>query len=374
MRIKASLWNSIFTTFAVLVSVFLMMPETATAQRTAKYGADFLAGGVGARALGMGGAYVALAGDVTSGYWNPAGLGRMYYPEVAYMHAERFAGVVSYDYGSAAFPINARSTVGLSLIRLGVDDIPNTLNAWDRERNQPLPNVGDHITRFSYAHYAIFVSYARNLADNLSIGVSGKVIRGAIGDFASSWGYSFDAGVQYRTGRFLLGLNVQDVTRMLQTWSINSDAFQGAELNYADFRLPEGGAEYVLPVARFGSGVTFPIGESSELVFGADVDFAFDGQRAYTFNLGDVSFHPRLGTEFRFKDVVALRAGMSQIGRSDAYGFEYTPTVGAGLHINHVSVDYGFGDFAGFASDLGYSHRVSLQVSLESEALRRTEE
>ena len=101
---------------AVLVAVAMASwpSGTAQAQRIAKYGADFLSGGVGARALGMGGAYVALAQDVHAGYWNPAGLSRLAFPEIAYMHAERFAGIVTFDYGSIAFPINARSTAGIS--------------------------------------------------------------------------------------------------------------------------------------------------------------------------------------------------------------------------------------------------------------------
>lgn len=356
----------------VVCSTTLAIPE-ASAQRTAKYGADFLAGGVGARALAMGGAYVALANDVTAGYWNPAGLSGLVYPEVGYMHAERFAGIVSYDYGSFAFPINARSTFGLSLIRLGVDDIPNTLNAWDRERGVPLPDTENHITRFSYAHYAMFVSYARALSDNLVLGVSGKVIRGSIGSFASSWGYSFDAGLQYKTGPLLLGLNVQDVSRMLQTWSINEEEFEGAVLSYDDFRLPEGGAEAVLPVARLGSGLVFPVGSEHSLTLGLDVDVAFDGQQSYALNTGDLSFHPRFGTEFTYRNLISLRAGVNQVMHSEAFGLELTPSVGAGLHLKQVAIDYGFGDFAGM-SELGYSHRISLQVSIESASLQRTEE
>ncbi len=348
-------------------------PDNVYAQRTAKYGADFLAGGVGARALGMGGAYVGLAQDVTAGYWNVAGLSGLQYPEIAYMHAERFAGIVSYDYGSAAFPINTRSTVGISLIRLGVDDIPNTLNAWDRERNQPLPNAENYITRFSYAHYAFFLGYARSLSDKLTLGATGKVIRGAIGDFASSWGYSFDVGMQYRTGRFLFGINLQDASRMLQSWSINAEAFSDAQVTYEDFQLPEGGAEYVLPVARLGSGIILPIGLSS-LTLGMDMDLAFDGQQAYAINLGDVSFHPRLGTEFSYRGVVALRAGINEMLYSERYGWELTPSVGAGLQLKQVSIDYGFGDFAGMTSDLGYSHRVSVQLRLEQPAFQRTEQ
>lgn len=348
-----------------------LLPAQAAAQTVVKYGADFLAGGVGGRALGMGGAHVGLAQDVSAGYWNAAGLSRLAYPEGAYMHAERFAGVVSFDYGSLAIPINARSTVGLSFFRSGVNDIKNTLDAWDPERDQPKPDPQNHFTSFSAADMAFFMSYARSLSDRLALGVSAKVIRRSIGDFADAWGYSFDLGVQYRTRRFVLGANLQDVATMRQSWSVNREALRNIE-DVFGAEMPQGGVEVVLPVARLGSGVILPMGESS-FTLGLDVDLAFDGQQAYAFNAGDVSFHPRVGTEFNYKGVVALRAGLSNIMASERYGLDMTPTVGAGLQIKQFAVDYGFGDFAGLASDLGYSHRISARLTLEQAGLRRQE-
>jgi hypothetical protein len=277
-----------------------LLPGAARAQKVAKYGADFLSGGVGARALGMGGAAVALVQDVTAGYWNPAGMSMMQYPEFAYMHAERFAGEVSFDYGSAAFPINSRSSVGISFFRSGVNDIKNTLDAWDTERDQPKPDPEGYFTSFSAADMAFFTSYARSFGERFSFGVTGKIIRRNIGDFADAWGYSFDVGVQYRTERMLLGLNIQDVSTMLQSWSVN----QGALGNISEVfgqELPSGGTELVLPVARLGSGLILPMG-ANRLVFGVDLDMAFDGQNAFVANIGDISFHPRLGTEFVIQD------------------------------------------------------------------------
>ena len=355
---------------AALVAVVTTGP--ASGQKVAKYGADFLAGGVGARALGMGGAHVALTNDVSSGYWNPAGLADIFYPEFAYMHAERFAGVVSFDYGSAAFPINAQSTVGISFFRSGVNDIKNTLDAWDPERNQPKPNPETYFRSFSAADMAFFVGYARSISERLSLGVTGKVIRRTIGDFADAWGYSFDIGIKYRAGRYVLGANVQDVSTMLQSWSVNQGALQNIEDVFGQ-ELPQGGTELVLPVARLGSGFILPIGRNS-LVLGLDFDLAFDGQQANALNVGDVSFHPRLGTEFTYHDVLSFRAGLNRVTYSDNYGFDMTPSVGTGINLKQVSIDYGFGDFAGLVSDLGYSHRISVKLTLEQPGLARVKE
>ena len=159
---------------------------SAHGQRIAKYGADFLAGGVDARALGMGGAYVSLAHEVSAGYWNPAGLSGLSYPEISYMHVERFAGAVSFDYGAVAMPVTARSTVGISAFRSGVNDIVNTLSAWNPDRGQPLPSYESRITRFSAADWALFVSYSRKVSGRLSVGVNFKGVHRSIGDFASA--------------------------------------------------------------------------------------------------------------------------------------------------------------------------------------------
>ncbi len=361
---------------------FAAMP--ASGQKLAKYGADFLSGGVGGRALGMGGAAVALSQDVSAGYWNAAGLSGLAYPQIAYMHVERFAGIVSFDYGSAAYPINTRSTVGVSFFRSGVNDIKNTLDAWDAERDQPKTNYESYISTFSAADYAFFLSYARRVNDALSLGVTGKVVRRTIGPFAEAWGYSFDVGAQYRVGRVQLGLNLQDVSGMYQSWTVDPDAFNtngdvnpdtGEPYSFEQTfgqELPTGGTYVVPPVARLGAGYVVPFGQSS-LTLGLDVDLAFDGQQAYAFNAGGASLHPRFGTEFDYKGVLAFRAGVNRITPLPGEGVSYTPVLGAGINLKQVSLDYGFGDFAGITSDLGMTHRISARLTLEPPSARRSD-
>lgn len=359
----------------VVVAALLSAP-TAGAQTLAKYGADFLSGGVGGRAMGMGGAAVALSQDVSSGYWNAAGLTGLAYPEIAYMHVERFAGVVSFDYASAAFPVNTRSTVGVSFFRSGVNDIKNTLDAWDAERDQPRANYESFVSTFSAADYAFFLSYGRYVNRNLSLGATGKVIRRTIGPFAEAWGYSFDVGAQYRVGRFQLGLNLQDVAGMYQSWTVNADEFNtnddvnpetGLPYTFQETfgqELPTGGTYVVPPVARLGTGYAVPFGTSS-LTLGADFDLAFDGQESYAFNAGPMSIHPRVGTEFNYRGVLALRAGVARISPGPDDELQFTPALGAGLRLAQVSLDYGFGDFAGATSDLGLTHRIAARLTLE---------
>ena len=361
-----------------------LSPNTAQAQTVVKYGAEFLAGGVGARALGMGGAYVGLADDVTAGYWNPAGLDALAYPQGAYMHAERFSGIVSCDYGAVAWPGTNRATLGVSFFRSGVDDIANTLEAINPDTGLPLPNAENNVTYFSAVDYAFFVSYARRLSDNLRLGVTGKVIRRSIGDFANAWGYSADIAAQYQIGRFALGLNIQDVTGMLQAWTVNDTAFEdlyqdpdtGDFLGFADVfgqDAPVGLTELVLPVARLGSAYALPLTEDIGLNLGFDLDLAFDGQQTYVLNAGDLSFRPRFGTEVTYRGLVALRAGIADVTTSERYGTQLTPTLGAGLALDQINVDYGFGDFGGLQSELGSTHRISVMLTLEQPRFARAD-
>lgn len=358
---------------AAVCAVVMVFSVTSAVQgqTVAKYGATFLEGGVGARALGMGGAAVALVRDVTAGYWNVAGLSGMQYPQAAYMHAERFGSIVTFDYASVAFPINNRSTFGVSFFRNGVDDIPNTWAAWDPIRDQPKPRPENFIELFSAVDYAFFTSYARALSPNLYFGFTGKILRRSVGNYQRGWGYGFDVAAQYQRGRFLFGVNLQDASTMLISWSINQEEVQPIQ-DVFGLDLPEGGSELYLPVARLGTGYILPFGGGTNLTLGMDVDLRFDGQETYVLDAGGISYHPRLGTELSFKDVVALRGGLNNVAFSDALGgWQFTPTVGAGLAISQFNVDYAFGDFAGLTADLGYSHRLSVHITLEQPSLKR---
>jgi len=359
-----------FRTLVVpLVLSSFLLSGPVLGQKVAKYGADFLAGGVGARALGMGGAHIAIASDANAGYWNPAGLEGITYPEISYMHAERFSGVVTFDFAGIAWPLSDISTIGISFYRSGVNDIKNTLDAWDSERNAPKPNPEDFITSFSAADYAFFFGYGRTISRKVRIGVTGKIIRRTIGDFADAWGYSFDVGLQYQSHNLFLGFNAQDISTMLQSWSVNDAALVNIRDVFGD-ELPKGGTVLVLPVLRLGSGYMIHYSESN-LTLALDLDVAFDGQQANAIHLGDASFHPRLGAEYMYKGVVALRGGFSRIQHTSNDGWDVTPSVGAGFQIKQIQIDYGFGDFAGLISDLGFSHRISLKFSVMKEKYRR---
>ena len=151
-----------------------------------KYSNEFLAIGVGARAHGMSGAQAAIASDVTAAYWNPAGLTEISAPyQAGAMHAEWFAGVSQYDYLGFAKSLNReqRSFLAFSLIRLGIDNIPYTINLVNTDGTVNY----DNISSFSAADYAFMGSYARQLKrPEWSVGGSFKVIRRVIGSIGGA--------------------------------------------------------------------------------------------------------------------------------------------------------------------------------------------
>ncbi len=148
--------------------------------------------GVDAAAFGMSNTMVASTNDVNSGYWNPAGLMGINDRQAALMHASYFANIAQYDYAAFAMPIDDQSALGISMIRFGVDNILNTTQLIDNQGNIDY----NRISLFSTADYGLTFSYARKAPiSGLKYGVNAKIIRRLIGDFASSWGFGFDFGM-----------------------------------------------------------------------------------------------------------------------------------------------------------------------------------
>lgn len=335
-------------------------------QALSKYGNDFLSVGAGARALGMGSAHAAVKGDVTSAYWNVAGLADIHQVEGIYMHSERFGGIVGYDYGAIALPLkHTDGVLALSFFRQGVDNIANTLNAWDTERGPnggPRADAENYITRFSAADLAILISYARNYNDQLSVGGSAKIINHRLGPFANAWGYSLDIGARYRTDVADFAVTVQDVTTMQKMWQVSEGEFEGFQETFGD-SIPSGQNEFVLPSVRVGAARSFSVNDF-DILAAADMYLLFENRQAFYLNVGRMSFEPHLGAEVTYKDRISFRTGLTDFIIDPVGGFTVSPTVGLGLRVASFYLDYGFASFTGSTSNLGYTHRISLRFNL----------
>jgi len=346
-----------FSLLASCVSLLALAPSVSAQFVNAKYGGDFLSIGAGARALGMGSAYVAVADEVTAAYWNPAGLNGITNYQGSYMHSERFSGVVSFDYAGFVLPANNRGVLALSVFRQGVDNIKNTLNVYNDANGIPDPS---QITTFSATDMAVYITYANVFRDKMNWGVSAKVINSRLGPFADAWGYSLDVGIQKRTDNLSWGINLMDATTLMKFWSVDRDALANIGDIYGD-EIPVGQNERVLPTLKAGVAKRFNLPDLV-VTTAADVDVRFEGRKAFYLNMGDISYEPNIGAEFSYKELIQIRAGLTQFSTDTLSSKLYVnPTVGAGVTIGMVQVDYGF---SRSPFDLGNTHRLSLMFNL----------
>ena len=333
--------------FAIITIILLTSSTGIFAQESSKYGGEFLSIGVGGRPLGMGGAYVAVVNDVTAGYWNPAALSNINYPELSLMHDERFGNLVNYDYGGVGFPLGTNSSLGFSIIRLGVDDIPDTRNALIDLNGNGVLDPGERIdpnkiTFFNAADYAFFFTYAKKQNEKFSYGANLKIIRRDLAE-ASAWGLGFDIGARYSPfEKFYLGANLQDITTTYLSWST-------------------GKKETITPTAKLGTAYQIDF-LNGVLTPAVDFDVRFEGrENSANANLGPVSFDMHAGIEYTFKDVFSVRTGYNDLGNL---------TLGAGVKLPKLNIDYSFAKFDG-DEDLGNTHRISLVFTLETDKFKR---
>ncbi|MDA9970203.1 PorV/PorQ family protein [Flavobacteriaceae bacterium] len=334
------------------------------AQSTRKYSNEFLNIGVDASALGMSNAVVASSNDVNSGYWNPAGLVHLEDSEAAIMHSSYFANIANYNYIAFAMPLDDRSAVSLSLIRFGVDDILDTTKLIDQ---QGVINY-DRINLFSAADYALTFSYARRLPiPGWNYGVNAKVIRRIIGDFATSWGFGLDLGIQFESNDWKFGLMARDVTTTFNAWAINADRLQDIKdaIPGQNQEEPEA-TELTLPKLQLGMSKLFTFNYDYTLRTEVDFICRFE-ENNDVISSSFVSINPALGLEFGYTDLVFFRAGIGnfqnelQIDNSTPLTFQ--PNFGVGFKYNGIFLDYAFTDIGDQSAAL-YSNVFSLKIDL----------
>jgi hypothetical protein len=339
------------------LKIFLLMifiEQIASSQQIAKYAGEFLSIGVGGRALGLGGAYAALANDASAGYWNPAALARIDYPEVMLMHDERFGGLLNYDFGAVAIPYSAYATFGVSVMRLGVEGIPDDRNAGlDAQGNILSPDQYQNFVRLDYskityfnsADWALYFTYAQRTSSNFMVGLNLKVLRRTLAEYSAT-GIGFDIGMLYSPAEnWYVAANAQDITTTLVAWSTGTN-------------------ELISPTLKIGTTYFIDL-FSGRFAPTADVDVRFENRQfASLAHLGPVSFDPHIGLEFDFKKSIALRVGYSDIKQL---------TLGAGIHLRKLDIDYSFAQF-NKENNLGDTHRISLRLILQQENLARAKE
>ncbi len=296
----------------VALIIVLILPALATAE-DGSAGLAFLKLGVGARPIALGDAYTAVGGDVSSIYWNPAGMMAVEGTDVGLMHAEwfqdiryEFAGGVR-SFGDQAF--------GVSIVGLYMDDL--------ERRDGP---TSDPIGHFGVFDFALTGAYARRLTNEFDAGVSVKYLHEKIDDELAR-GVAVDLGAIYRLPMvrgLSVGLSVQNL---------------GPQMSFIEekFDLPvlyKAGAAYATAVETL----------KGDVLFTGDVIVPNDG---------DPKTH--FGMEYEYADMVALRVGYR--GGWDNQNVSF----GLGAKVKGIRIDYAY---VPFYSDLGDTHRISLGFAL----------
>ncbi|MDD5688237.1 MAG: PorV/PorQ family protein [Elusimicrobia bacterium] len=278
---------------------------------------QFLKVGIGAKQEGMGGAQVAVAEDVNSVYWNPAGLGSVSATELSFMHLSLYEGI-NYEYLAIGHPVNESSTIGLQIMYLNYGSMDKTLE----DVNGAYDAVGS-VGTFGAKDIGGAISYGKQVDDTINVGGSLKMVNQKI-DTNNASGFGLDLGVEYVPvkGGIQLGLAIQNIGGKVGSSSMPSNIKAGLGKKLSAFE-----------------------GENN-LTVAADVNYRLD----------NTGIKENIGMELMIAEMIGIRAGY-KIGYD-----EETYTLGGGFKINGESstfnIDYAFVP----TKDLGDTHRISLGI------------
>ena len=316
----------------------------------------------------MGGADISNGDDVDPRLWKPAGLIRMERDwQGAAMHAEYFESIAKYDYISYAKSLDNNGGVfGISVVRLGVDNILNTTQLIDAEGNIDY----DKVTSFSQSDYAALLSYAfRPGGDQrLAVGVNAKLVYRNVGKFASGYGFGFDVGVLYKadTG-WSYGAMLRDATTTVNFWTVNqaelSAVVNGEEFNPA----PKDKLEITMPKLNIGMSKNYEINRDLELLpeAGVNIDFA---KTAALISTSFASITPYAGAELKFQDMIFVRVGVNRFQTiTDIEDLKrkisFQPSAGIGIKYQGLTLDYAITN-SGVGGSNFYSNFFSLKLDM----------
>lgn len=334
-----------------VISILLLASYYANAQQgVSKVGttaAAFLEIPVGARALGMGNAYVASALDVSGIYWNPAGIARISSGQILVQHSNWLAGT-TFDYAAVAIPLGDLGTVGTSVTAFNSGDM--------QVRNENFPD-GTGIY-FNASDVAISVSYARPLTDRFSIGFNAKYIQQSIWH-ESAAGFAIDIGTIFQTdflGGLRIGASIYNFGTDLQMAGADLRQFHPIDPTKlgTNQNIPEDieTAKWPLPLNfQFGVATEAVKTASNRLTIALDAQYPSDNFESLNF-----------GFEYSYQEFFFIRAGYQSLFLKDGEG---GASAGIGLQREipytnlTVAFDYSYNDFG----RLSATHTFTLRLN-----------
>ena len=272
-----------------VLAVILLMIGSAAAWADGIDAFSVFKTGVGARALAMGGAFVAVANDATAILWNPAGLAQLGDTRVTGMSTDLYGMGITHQFVGATTSMFDLG-IGLSWERASID-------------GQQVDIEGVPGGAFTWTENAIIGSLAANVMDVAMAGVNVKyyMADSGLGDTAS--GFGFDLGLLVSLGdTFTIGMNAADLAGSKLTW--------------------DGGASDIISgLYKAGFAIALVDGQ---FILATDVDFVGT-------DLGDA----HIGMEFQLIEEFALRFGVRLTNEFQ----DSVISIGGGVHVSGLSVD-----------------------------------
>jgi hypothetical protein len=333
------------------------------AQVAPTYSNDFLNIGADAASFGRGNSVVAGIEGSCAGYWNPSGLvNAETIAEASIMHTNYFSGMAQYDFLGLSYKLSDSLALGFSVLRFGVDDIPNTLSLIDENGNVDY----DRITYFSVADYAFLFSVAkRSKIVGLSYGANLKIIYRRQGKFATAYGFGFDIGAQYMLKNWKFGAVLRDASSTFNFWSFNKELFEETYLATGN-EMPSNSLELTLPKLISGVSRYFKFSNKINAIAEFNFDIYFDGQRNSLISAKSFSIDPHFGFQVSYLKNIHLRAGLDHFQLIPDYEkskkLMFQPSFGIGFCLYNFSLDYALTD-VGDISISPISHIFSLKYA-----------
>lgn len=299
--------------------------------------APFLNIGQGARATGMGSAFVGVADDPSSIYWNPAGIAKLQGVGVVFDHTNWISDI-SYNFLAATYGLGDFGTIGLSFTSSNIGEM--NVTTIDE------PNgTGE---TFSVSDAAFSVAYAINLTDNFAIGFNPKFVYQSIWKM-SAMAFAMDVGVQYVTpfDGMILAMSISNFgTKMQLSGNSNLVLHDLDPINSGNNdKIPAylETAEWSLPI-NFRVGLAYKVlnTEINKLTLAVDASHPNDDYESVN-----------AGAEYTYNDFISIRGGYKSLFLKDS---EESFTLGFGLKqlvIGNIAIklDYAYQDF-GRLSDI----------------------
>lgn len=332
----------------ILIIAFALFLVSGTLS-AGRYAGDFMMIGAGVKALGMGGAFAALANDGSAIYWNSGGLAQIKDSEVSAMHAFLYNNLASYDHISYVQPLPNDVSIAFNVTRLSVNDIPYFAEKYligtnvDQRINDSsfhLPGVPDGHFRstddlYQFA-FAKNIKFGANMGwqffevpFELGLGGNVKFIKRQIRDNLGT-GTGLDLGLKLRTdmsvifdqdelGDLHFGMNFQDVAGTTISWDTQSEIKDEILFN------TKVGVAVVQPVPKWKSTLTLAY----------DYDYVYNGTSHY-------------GIDWDYDSRANLRLGY----------YDTNFSCGASVKLYGVYLDYAL-----INNPIGISNRVGLRIS-----------